>query len=722
MAAIKIRVGAGVDASVATAFNPIIAAARKARAAVESELGAAGKKVGSVYRTNAAEAAKAADQAASAAEKAAKKEAQAHERALRHVAQIRERYFREEQRRQERASAAEQAAAAKSAERVGYWSTRYMARGLATAGRFGMDIARGAGVNLDLGNVIGKAVSMERLAANLSNSAVGTGVAGNEKRVAVGDLLKQSRDVGIAMGFDPEKVLEGLAKFVAKTGDLKTGRDMLADLAKLSSATGSELDDMVDAAGDVSNALGEVPNKGKVVESVMRAIAGQGKVGAVEMKDLAVQMAKLGAAAGAFEGDPAKNVETMGILAQMSRARGGSASATQAATSVASMVNILKTPARVKAFKEAGLSDSDLYNDKGLLRDPLEIMKKSFLAAGTDPTALKKMWANTGGARAVEGFATVFRQAGGGQKGIDAVNAEIDRLRKASMSAAAVEEANAARMETNAAKIEQFNAKLTEIGARVAGKVLPQLEKLGPHVLSAVDGLGRLVAWVAENPLKSAFALLGASIARAGAETVIRAGIESLIKKAAEGGVGGAAGKGLSAAGSALTIAAAAVTIEQVGELIIDKVLDSSNSAEDKRRNADLALADAHSIAKGAIRTGTMSPEDKAAFDAQVAQLQQRIKNAQDAPGGGSYESSGDVLKMYLKAAYNYVAGGQDLASIKASVADKQALPDMQAQLVALQGMQTILAGTVKVQVVGGIPGVGGAPAVDQGNRTGPSR
>lgn len=724
MASIKIRVGASADANIGSAFTPIVAAAKKARAQVDSEMGAAAKKTATVYRTAAGEAAKAADAGGKAAEKAAQQQVRAQERALAHVARIKERYFREEQRRQEQASRQEEAAVRKRAEQTGYWSVRYAARGFQTAGRFGMDIARGAGVNLNMGAIIGKAVSMEKRAVDLANAAVGTGVKGNEERAKVPDLLHQARGIGISAGYDPERVLEGLQKFVGKTGDLKTGRDMLADLARLSSATGSELEDMVDAAGDVANALGDVDNKGAVVSHVMRAIAGQGKVGAVEMKDLAVQMAKLGAAAGAFEGDAANNVKTMGIFAQMARARGGASSATQAATSVAAMVNTFKTPARIAAFKAEGV---DVLTKSGMIRDPFSILKDALVATQGDPERFKKMFANVQGARAVEGFATVYRQAGGGQKGLDAVNKEFEKLRAAAMDQEKIDEAHAARMQTSAAKIEVFNAKLTEIGAKVAEKVLPQMEKLGPIVLDAVDGLGKLVAWVAENPLRSAFLLLGASIARAGGETVIRAGIESMIKNAASGGMGGALGKGLGAAGSVLTIAAVAVTTFTVGSMVVDKMVDDTAKAKTDAMNEGLRKEDVDQTLR-AIREGReVTPEALSRVRSYQQELSMRMTGSTEKSGE---EYAGDVVAMLGGGLLGGLIGGYIESALGgASISDQtQRFRDREAGSTALAaemaGIRTVLSGTVKVLVTnptGGGPGsTGGAPTVDPANRTGP--
>jgi len=148
--------------------------------------------------------------------------------------------------------------------------------------------------------------------------------------------MSQALQVGGETGTDANAALEGLSKFVGKTGDLKLGRELMKDLAVYAKATGTELDDMTDAAADVATALPEAADKNKQVLAVMRAIAGQGKLGAVEVKDLASQMAKLAANAGQFEGSAADNIITLGAMAQESRQRGGSASASQATQSVAS--------------------------------------------------------------------------------------------------------------------------------------------------------------------------------------------------------------------------------------------------------------------------------------------------------------------------------------------------------------------------------------------------
>jgi TP901 family phage tail tape measure protein len=702
VATIKIRVGVGLDANPASVFAPIPVAAKKAADKVEAE----GQRQAKAQEKAAAQAAKAQEKAAAtatkanekaaaaavkaqekaaqaavkaaakiaaeanraalaqerAAERGAKREAAAHERSIKHVAAMRDRYFREQQRQEEKAGRdAARAATREAAGRRGYSQMSSTAKSMLGAGaRFAGSLARGAGVDLDMGSVLGRVVSMERKATDLANSALGTGVAGNEKRVNAGDLSKQARDIGATMGFDPERVLDGLQKFVGKTGDLKTGRDMLAGMAKLASATGSDLDDIVDAAGDVSNALGDVPNKGKVVESVMRAIAGQGKVGAVEMKDLATQMAKLGAAAGAFGGDKAAAIEKMGILAQLARATGGAASAGQATTAVGRFVTQLQTPARIKEFLAAGMKKEDIYDAKGGLRDPFEIIKRAIKATGADPLKMHQLFASSVGAKPVDALTKVYRDAGGGKAGMSAIDAEVERLAKSAMTEASISEAHAERMKTSAAKVEQFNAKLTEIGAGAAEKLLPALEKLGPYALKVADAFVSLVGAFSSSPLEAGLAA------------------------AAGGALALATGSG--AAGAAL----AGVTI--AGMKFIDFITGETSKGDTEHVNASMRAEELDTILRGVEKTGKFqSQEDYKTALKDQADLQNRV-------GVASKESFGDVamklatpsgdtlgIGKYIDAAVNAISGsGPGLSQLEQRDRDRSEGDKLAAQYTAL--------------------------------------
>ncbi len=216
------------------------------------------------------------------------------------------------------------------------------------------DLAKAAGVDLDVGTIAKKNYDLESQATSVANSGLIAGDRRNNTRVSGSALMSQALDVGAKTGTDANVLMDGLEKFTGKTGDLKTGRDIMETMAIYSKATGSSMEDFMDAAGDVSNQLGDVENKGKAVSDLMRAFAGQGKLGAVEIKNLAVQMAKIGAASIRFEGGKAGAITQMGVLAQMARAKGGAFSAANAATSVGAFA----TPGEfVTILRQSGFGD-----------------------------------------------------------------------------------------------------------------------------------------------------------------------------------------------------------------------------------------------------------------------------------------------------------------------------------------------------------------------------
>lgn len=635
MPAIRVRVGASLDANVQTVFRPLVEAAKRARQQVANEMrglssesAGAAAKMGGAYRTNFTEVEKAAIRAARTEAKAAQDGAAAQAKAAAYVSRIKDRYFQEEQKRSEQAEranvrASEKVArsqeryAEKQASRTGYWSIRYMDRAMRGAGRLGLDIARGAGVDLSLGGIIGKNVGLQQQATDLSNASFATGAKGSDVRVDPSALLKQAREVADATATDAGDALSGMRAFVSKTGDLVTARDVLGDMAKLAKATGGSMEDYVDAAADVSNNLGDVEDKGKKVNTIMRIFAGQGKAGAVEVRNLASLMARVQAAAGQYGGDATGNFAMIGAMVQEARGKGGAASAREATQSVMTFTNMFSKPRARKRLDAAGI---DYENANGSLKSPEEIVvqllrkasdKKGNLSSGE----MGKLVMDANARKATRGFESIYRTAGGGDAGIDAVRAEFKRLRDVAIGQGDIDESFKKAMATSASQVQLFNNALSKIGEEAAGRILPQMQRLAPVILGAVEGLSKFVAWAAENPGKALAAALAASIARAGIETVVRAGIENLIKTGGAGTTGYNRNAGFSGGigvlgnlGAAITIASAAVTIEQAGELVIDSLMNKRGKGADRSQDLDAEALNA--IAKFTQRTGAPSAGD----------------------------------------------------------------------------------------------------------------
>ena len=386
---------------------------------------------------------------------------------------------------------------------------------IGVAGRavdMGKDLARGAGIDFDMGGAIKQAGSMETMATSIANSAYMPGTTGpNGKRVDQKEIVAQARQVANETAYDPSQVLEGLQKFVAKTGDLDSGRAALKDLAVLSKATGTNLEDMVDAAGDVSNALGDTDDKGEKIKAVMTSIAAQGKLGAVEIKDLATQMAKLGAASGSFEGNTQDIMKKMGAFTQMSRAHGGSATATQAAQSLTGFANTFSKTQRLEQFKEFGV---DIKSKKtGRTLDPVDIVLKSIASGASAKHGgisklsenMGKMFKDTTASRATRGLEQEFMKQreialkGGAKEeeaqkiAIEETRKEFEKLTAATMGQEEIQESFRRAMATSESQAQIMNNQFNEAASQLKDSLVPALISATPAIIAAVGAFAGIV-------------------------------------------------------------------------------------------------------------------------------------------------------------------------------------------------------------------------------------
>jgi hypothetical protein len=549
MAEIRIKVGASADASIESTFQkPGVAAARMAnRVAKESAaagralaLGIASGVKGAVKEMNrlhgeaqrfnklydqlgasrgpsngikgiqtfAKETKKAFDESARAASKYAAEAEKAMARASSATARAAVAQARNE-RRQQTALGASMAADVEGAQR---WKSKYftgvspgrmgrlgligaarsvfgvVGRGIGFAHRMAADIAHGAGVETDPGAFVKSFVERQAKASDIAHSGYIPGATGpNGQRQNAADIQKEALSVATANAQDPTKVLEGLQKFVAITGDLATGRAIMGDMAKLTLATGSDMQNVVEAAGEVSAKLGDIPDKANVVHAVMRQIAGAGKMGAIEMRDFAAQLGKIAGYASRVEGGIDKNIGEMGLLMQVARQKGGAGSAAQAATSVGAFMETLATPAKLKKFE--AITGRNPYTDatKTHLMNPEAILREALHGTGGDVVKLHEIF----GKRAANismGAANVYNEAGGGQKGDTALTEYFDKLRQSVLSLDDENKAAAEQMDTAASRAQVFNNKLQEIADVAIEKLLPVLPNLADGLVAAFGG------------------------------------------------------------------------------------------------------------------------------------------------------------------------------------------------------------------------------------------
>lgn len=589
MAEIRIRVGASVDQNMRAAFRPLVQSAMDAKrqilrefAQVPREIAAAfaglGRAQGGAFRGATAEARNAYREQAQLARQSAKEQEQAARSARRieeqlereRVAGVRraEREIRQEHARTEREQrrAAREAMAAMNAAMAGprrfaQMASYSLARSIvpqfpiaSLARRAGSEVARGLGVDPTLSGAMQRNIDLETLAQRASNSAMLAG-----QNISPATIEARVREVSDKYGVSRTQAASGALSFQKLTGDLDLGLAKMEDMVALSAATGTNVDDFAQAMGNASNALGDIPNKGKVLMEIMEAVAVHGAKGAVEVSDMAVHMARVSSTAGAFSGDPAENIKLMSVFGQLARAGGGAPSAAESARSVVGFANTFQKSARIRAFED--ITGKSAYTDdtKREIRPALDLIKDALRATGGNREEMNKIFMDAIGARAMRGLLTIFNKAGGGEAGLADVDKKIGFFREGESIPEEIKARALAQFEgTTAAKVQKFQNKLDDVADRLQERLLPALDAAAPSIIKFVGVMGDMLAWAVSNPGKAFTAAILLSIARAGIDAAIRKGVESIVLSAATrmmglpGGVGpGGIGAGGTMAGFA---------------------------------------------------------------------------------------------------------------------------------------------------------------------------
>ena len=574
MSDIKLRISVSLDASASSVFSPLEKASERARTKVKKDMEQAAS--ADPFKRSAKEVDKAQQDLAKAAQKsqdamtkdvaraakervrlekeamreierdlkahqreverAAKEEARIEKEALRDIQAERKRRDKEKRDR-DREEQANRRASAHAASTV----TRLGSGALSFAGRMMGDIARGAGIDLSPANFVSKYMEKGKLATQVSihgyNPA--SDQAANRERVPGADLQRQAEEVGKFAAYDPSEALKGLDAFVKLTGDLETGRAALKPLAELARATGSEFKDMIEAAGPVSKNLGDVgkvfktaDDKAKAVVAVLSAYAAQGKIGSVDISDLAKVMPKIAAAAGQLSGktqqDKISNMLTLGALAQESRGVGGATSPQEAASAAMGVVNALKRTTTIKKWEDKYKINT--RDSSGQIMPIDKLIEASLVTTRGDARKMGDLWKSVIADRAVTGFSNAYRQAYAGYKGPEKGEALEHARNRAGLAAVREEfkqyDARLTKedigidfkrsMNDPAAKAANVQNNLQILADRMITSLLPALEDIA-------QGIEKLVSFFLGTPADKAGTGAGhasdAEAAVAGAKT-----------------------------------------------------------------------------------------------------------------------------------------------------------------------------------------------------------
>jgi hypothetical protein len=392
----------------------------------------------------------------------------------------------------------------------------------------------GFGIDTTFAGAGRRNMELEDAAVAFSNQAR---LAGQE--VSPAEFEGRVRGVQKRLGLRGDDSAGALLQYQKMTGNAGEAFSLYEGLAERSARSSINFNELGTAAGNISKALGDIPNKGKAVLDVLDTLTVQTTKGAIEMSDLQTQVAKFTAPARLIEGDAGTNTARLAAMAQISRDIGGAASPQQAATAISSLMNTFDKSARVKAFQGAGI---EMRGAGGMLRDPFELVKAAIVASGGDSNKLNSFIMDAQAKRAARGFLSEYNRAGGGDAGVKAMDALMERYMTGNISEETKKKNLDQHLGKQSTQAQQFQAAIDEVVKELQGRLMPILKEAQPHIIKFVKGMADLAAWALANPGKAIVAAIVASIARAGIEAALRNALERVI-------MGGAGASGLPGAG-----------------------------------------------------------------------------------------------------------------------------------------------------------------------------
>lgn len=607
-------------------------------------------------------------------EKHARAEERAKERALKHVAKIRERYFREEQREGEKADAAQ----AQRRQKIASDALGFMRKAAGAAARVAGEVMGGLGVSFDVSSSVRRGVDLDATARRATISGMGA-LDKNANEADVQATLSTIRTAGIASKQDFGALAKGLEDFVSKSSDLETGKKVLADLGKIARATGTDVNELVSAAGDVNKTLEDGPDKAERLLETMTLVATQSAKGAVEVKDFARYMGRITAGAFKFEGSRAQNIGILSSLAQIAMT-GGAASAREATNAAQAFSNDITKGKALERFQQAGIQ---VFTDdtKTKLRSPEKIITDYLKKSGGNMADLSKFFQNEGSRRVITGFAAKYTAAGGGDAGIRAVHDEFAKFAQ-TMSADDVKKRFDLSGNSREAKAAEFQNKFDTIIEGMTARLLPALEKVEGPALRLADALAGLVASASEHPWAAIATVIGGSIAAAIAKTMIG----EMAGKAIAGGLSSLGPGGLAI--GALT--ATAVT----GYIYLKSTFDEGHEGQTEGVGTQIKAGATGQMARD-VAAGRISKEEALKqLEETYASGSKQVKLAEKGVSFWDYINPfGDATNKELGAAQELAAGGQgaaqiggktELEALKSNMAGvKEAIESLKLQMIA---------------------------------------
>lgn len=473
------------------------------------------------------------------AERGARERARIEERANRAI----EKTQRDFARQADRSAAQQERTRRQFAERTSWRTTRFVfpppTGALDVGRRVASDILRGTGVDFSIQGSVARGVSLQTAAMQLANA----------ERIATGSTRGAAayegiaRSAGIAQSADPGNVMRLASRFAAKSGNYADLDKVVPALVSMATASGTEdFGQVGEAAAAAYNQTKGAKDPIGTMLAVMRGTIGQAAEGAIDPADYAKYLSPIASGAFKFQGDRGENILKLSALAQLSMERGARSPA-QAAQAIGSFSSTFGKQARIKAFRK---NNVDLFTDDkhDTFRDPFEIIKDSFRKTNGDIPKLSSMYMDVLGRKPIESLGAVYKQAGGGEAGIKAIQAEFDRYMGKQLTKDTEQKNNVDYQNSDAGKAAKFQARWDAVFAKMTREVLPALEQLADPTIQLANIFASTVKFAVDMPAIFGGLLLGGVLLRAAMESAARSYLEQKIMKSAMPGLPGAPADG----------------------------------------------------------------------------------------------------------------------------------------------------------------------------------
>ncbi len=285
---------------------------------------------------------------------------------------------------------------------------------------------------------------------------------------------------------------EAVGGYVAKTGNLKQGREFARTFATTAAATGAGAQDVAAAGAALSKKFGISSESD--MQAALASVTFGGKAGAFEMKDAAAKYEKLASAGAAFGLDKGVGgVKTLQGLSQIAMDSTGDRDT--AVTATEAMMRQLITESGT--IEKSGVK---VFSDKGKTktRNISDILAETIAASGGDKTKLQGIFGDEG-KRAInpliDTFTTAKNNATGTEAektaaGLAALRQQLDRSINAPGTWADVQK-DAAQAGKNTSS--QLTAVWETVVAKVGEQVVPGLESLAEKFMDLDGPLDALV-------------------------------------------------------------------------------------------------------------------------------------------------------------------------------------------------------------------------------------